>query len=351
MRALQVLHLAHTNDVGGVQTIVAKLAAAAPEDVDYRTAVFAAGKADEVTLFEPDLTAHGLNHPLSVFRLLREIRRTKPEVLVCSLWRSVLVGCLAKLLLRRRLTFVVFLHSSAYTQPVDRLAHMLGLRLADAVFSDSEATARALLSDLRGARFPAGAVVEPPLPAITDRVAPTHLKLVFWGRLAAAKRIDRALDLLARVRAQEPEATLTLIGPSAGLDQELHRHAREVGVESAVTWLPAVPQSNLWPLVRDAAFFVQLSDFEGRALSVIEAMRWGLVPVVTPVGEIGSFCNSNNAIVVHDLDSAATELVAIWRQRDRWQAASANAAARWAQADSDGGNFFQLCRSSAGRPA
>jgi len=38
-----------------------------------------------------------------------------------------------------------------------------------------------------------------------------------------------------------------------------------------------------------ASFYLQTSRYEGMALSVIEAMQAGLVPVVTPVGEIASY--------------------------------------------------------------
>jgi len=41
------------------------------------------------------------------------------------------------------------------------------------------------------------------------------------------------------------------------------------------------------------------------AMSVVEAMQLGLVPVVTPVGEIASYCtdNQNSIIVKHDEDA------------------------------------------------
>ena len=39
----------------------------------------------------------------------------------------------------------------------------------------------------------------------------------------------------------------------------------------------------------NASFYLQTSKFEGFAMSVVESMMMGLVPVVTPVGEIGRY--------------------------------------------------------------
>ena len=39
-------------------------------------------------------------------------------------------------------------------------------------------------------------------------------------------------------------------------------------------------------------------------MSVLEAMQLGLVPVVTPVGEIENYCDDKkNSILIHDVDS------------------------------------------------
>ena len=44
---------------------------------------------------------------------------------------------------------------------------------------------------------------------------------------------------------------------------------------------------------KKCSFFLQLSFYEGFAMSVIEAMQLGLVPVVTNVGEISNYCIDN----------------------------------------------------------
>ena len=50
------------------------------------------------------------------------------------------------------------------------------------------------------------------------------------------------------------------------------------------------------------SFFIQLSHYEGMAMSVVEAMQFGLVPIVTNVGEIEHYCiDYQNSIIYEGL--------------------------------------------------
>ena len=47
-----------------------------------------------------------------------------------------------------------------------------------------------------------------------------------------------------------------------------------------------------------SSFFIQLSSFEGMAMSVSESMQLGLIPIVTKVGEIKIYCkNLHNSLI------------------------------------------------------
>jgi glycosyltransferase involved in cell wall biosynthesis len=62
--------------------------------------------------------------------------------------------------------------------------------------------------------------------------------------------------------------------------------------------------------VRGACFYLQTSIYEGMAMSVVEAMQLGLLPVVTPVGEIGSYCrDGGNAVVVNNDERAVADVL------------------------------------------
>lgn len=67
------------------------------------------------------------------------------------------------------------------------------------------------------------------------------------------------------------------------------------------------------------------------AMSVIEAMVLGLVPVVTPVGEIPRYChNGINAVLVDQSVDAAREVLELLNAPDRYKEVSQAARATWA---------------------
>ena len=51
-------------------------------------------------------------------------------------------------------------------------------------------------------------------------------------------------------------------------------------------------------LAQKSSFSIQLSSFEGMAMSVCESMQLGLIPIVTNVGEVKKYCkNLENCLI------------------------------------------------------
>jgi glycosyltransferase involved in cell wall biosynthesis len=86
--------------------------------------------------------------------------------------------------------------------------------------------------------------------------------------------------------------------------------------------------------IREAAaahsFYLQTSEEEGMALSVVEAMQLALVPIVTPVGEIGSYCaDGQNSVIVTDNQWAISNTLNLLANPGEFKRLSKNASARW----------------------
>lgn len=113
---VRVLHLIHETSFGGVESAAEHLrlslgsgvgsfaggsmrtpASSAGAEISYRVAALEESPAEEQVV-RADVTGRGVNSPLAAIRLLREVRRSRPDVLVTSLWRSVALGALAKIL-------------------------------------------------------------------------------------------------------------------------------------------------------------------------------------------------------------------------------------------------------------
>ena len=211
---------------------------------------------------------------------------------------------------------------------MDRLLTRLAACLADRVWADSHET---LTQRIPGLAADKGEVIS----FVTERIDPLPTQLVrpdfvFWGRIHAQKGLLRAVGLFADVLNQRPDACFYIIGPDGGALTQLRSLVVDLGLGSAVQFLGPMCFSGIQEVARKASFYLQTSELEGMGMSVVEAMQFGLVPVVTPVGEIGHYARQGeNAVVVQDDATAAAEVLALLNDDARYQAMRRGAVATW----------------------
>src|SRR5690606_29152265 len=82
--------------------------------------------------------------------------------------------------------------------------------------------------------------------------------------------------------------------------------------------------------IPSCSFFLMTSSAEGMAVSVVEAMQLGLIPIVTPVGEIPRYCaGGENAILVHDDGEAVAEIISLLERPDKLASMRESARGFW----------------------
>lgn len=363
---LHVLHLIHTTAFGGVESSAENLrrtleAPSAGTRPRYRIAALAAAP-ERLQAVRAHVVGSGVNSPLSALRMLREVRASRPDVLVTSLWRAVALGAAARMLrVSRRTRWAIWVHLPRYTNPLDRLVHTWCLPRADAVICDSEATAAQLVRPAlaRSGRGVPVHIVQPAAVALNGsssssvRDAPRPdepLRLAFWGRLARQKRLDLVVGLLARVREiRDAGAELTLIGPDAGERAALDQQIRDAGLGDSVHFLDPMDREQLSEEIARTHVFVQLSDSEGFAMSAHEALASGLVCVLTPVGQLAADTSDGQDCIQHhgDLDTTARRLVDLAAAPESFRAMGERA--RTAGAADAVSEFVEACKVIAGR--
>lgn len=286
-RALpQIIHVIPYDGIGGVEIAATSVPAGPHPGFLFRKA-YIASKGRRT--LRPHIYESGIgpeNNPLAFAHTIAHLLRARPAVLILSLWRSCIVGLVVKAL-RPRTRLVVFLHNIRHSNSVDAVLTRLAARAADAIWADSESTAALRLG-------PGWAPRTRPISFLTarlDRVTGMHPapRFITWGRLHSRKRIELALDFFALVHARHPEARFMIIGPDRGERPMLEARVAAFGIVDAVQFVGAADMAHITAYARESAFFVQTSHAEGMGIAVVEAMQLGLVPVVTPVGEIGSY--------------------------------------------------------------
>lgn len=144
--------------------------------------------------------------------------------------------------------------------------------------------------------------------------------LLFVGRISPHKRQDELIRMLAYYRrCIDPEAELVLVGSHRDQPQYFERLlglARALDVEDAVTFAGSVSLAELVAYYRLASCFVSLSEHEGFAVPLLEAMRFHRPIVALDAAAVGETLG-DAGILLPDLDVAeAAEAVALLLERE-----------------------------------
>nr|WP_246525426.1 glycosyltransferase family 4 protein [Geomobilimonas luticola] len=153
---------------------------------------------------------------------------------------------------------------------------------------------------------------------------------VSWGRLNLRKGIDRALHVFAHILGKRPDAVFYIYGPDGGEESKLRNLAVELNISASVMFLGKTRFEEIKEIATKFSYYLQLSRDEGMSISVVEAMQLGLVPIVTPVGEIGNYCKDGiNAIVVNDFDGIVERVIAVLEDDSKYTAMQKHCVAHW----------------------
>ena len=317
-----LLHILPEDGLGGVEVAARRSALAAPDVVTVAALGGAAPPARE------RIVRFGERSPLSPVAAWRAGGAARGfPVAAFSLWKSILamLACAIRSPGTRR---VLFLHSDRRVHLADSLATALAVPLSHEIWADS----RTSIEGLPAARRRKTVVIS----FLTRRFAGLRRtsprpRFIFWGRLTPLKRIDRAIDLFARIAEARPDASLLLIGPDDGCEVALKAQVAALGLEDKVTFAGPMDHDAIAAVAPEHDFFIQLSKQEGAAMSLIEAMQLGLAPVVTPVGEMPRYVSHMERGVIYETEAqAAADVLRLLEEPELFARISGEAIDHWA---------------------
>jgi glycosyltransferase involved in cell wall biosynthesis len=272
------------------------------------------------------------NSPRAQWRLFRFALASQPDLVVASLWRTC-IPLIFLQIMRPSMKSVLFLHSAGDVHLADWFFNRISMWRATEIWADSTASLEARVP-LRWREKGRVLSFMTSLPPIANSLCSKHCEVspefVFWGRLHPDKNLPLALHLFFAIHRKVPSATLVIFGPDQGEGSRLRALIAELGLQDAVKIAGQRDHKRLLEEVRLASFYLQTSRREGMAMSVMEAMSLGLVPVVTPVGEIANYCrDGENAILVGNIEETAGKVLALLCDPERFCALSRAARTTW----------------------
>lgn len=330
-----VIHLIPYHAIGGVERAAQTMTEVVDSEFSFSV----------TTIFPCNfvICPRTLWNPLFYISAVQRLLRARPTILVVSLWRAYAVGIFVKFFAPRT-HLVVFLHLSKHVHVLDSFLTRLAAFLALRVWADSQQTLAQRLPSLQVSK---GRVIS----FVTERIIPASSEplmqpsFMFWGRIHRQKCLQRAVRIFAGINAQFPNARFVVIGPDGGDLASVKQYVLQAGLVHSVTFRGELGFSDICIEAANASFYLQASESEGMAMSVVEAMQLGLVPVVTPVGEIAQYARGgNNAVIIVDDAQVIFEVAQLLIDDGSYQTLRANAIAEWQHQRLYRDDVIQACR-------
>ncbi|MEO1701526.1 MAG: glycosyltransferase [Pseudomonadota bacterium] len=313
----RVIHLIPYDGIGGVETAARSMREHSRPTVNFCCHY----------IYRPPKTRAArlaLFTPWPPFRAAVAICAADTDLLIVSLWRSCIAALLAKLF-RPRLRMVLFLHLSEDAHFLDRVLTWLVSFFAEEVWADSKQTSAERLG--QSADRVISFLIKHMDRVSSARHAP---RFIFWGRLNRQKNIPMALTLFHAISERIPDATYLIIGPDGGDKNKIISEIDRLGLNERVQLTGPADREGIVESAFSSTFYLQTSMVEGMAMSVVEAMQMGIVPIVTPVGEIKNYCKHfDNAIIVKEMNETVDTVVNLFNDPAELERLSVGASLYW----------------------
>lgn len=325
---MKVIHLIPQYAIGGVEVAAITMLDQVTVKFDFTLLTMAGeiitGKQSK-SISSSNFSIH---NPISYLLTIKKLNQEKPDYLICSLWRSSIVGLIYKLI-NKNVRLIRFVHNEKPVHLIDSVVERLMVSHCNYILADSSASASASASAKKHI-----------ISFLTEKHTPIYssnkklsASFIFWGRLKRQKRVDRAIILIHKLNQLKIDATFTIYGDDGGEYTNLKKLLAKLNISSKINLNGSASHSLIRESASKHSFYLQLSEYEGFSMSTVEAMQFGLVPIVTPVGEIKNYCADNkNAVILDDpdnIDKSVDKIIEILNNQERFNAIRNSAIRTW----------------------
>ncbi|GLR28020.1 Glycosyltransferase involved in cell wall bisynthesis [Psychrobacter pacificensis] len=340
---MKVIHLIPHDGLGGVEQAARSLKPNGSLNIEV---AFVCGKTlseeSHIKVISQNSNLNSFSFYINAFEYLLD---NKPNLLISSLWRVSLIATVytiyRKVFTKEPLKLVVFIHANKFAHVADKIVTSIAMSLADEVWCDSQASKVGIFSSNKTSNK---VKVISFFTGLSKHVSNHDRKnnFVFWGRIAKQKRLDKAIRFFENINKHVPEAMFYIFGPDRGELSSLQELVKKLGLDNNVLFMGEKVPNHYPEEALNSKFFINTSSHEGMAIAVTEAMQLGLVPIVTPVGEIANYCtDSLNSIYYQD--SAHEKVLSAINDQTVYDSLSSSARTYWNQKVDYSTDFNQNC--------
>ena len=293
---MKVLYVIPCNKIGGAETVFNSV-------VDLRSG--------NIEIVKLDLNLYSNNPVLfikAVILVCRTVKKEKIEFILSTLWKSHSIMLMVSIFTNVRV--IPFIVGAKFFNAFDKLFSSIIIRKADYLLVDSrkgELWVKSINTNCKIYSF----LIHTQLlidKTKLDRSFSKDLNFIYVGRLNVVKRLDKAFEFLNLVNSRfSGSMTFDLYGPiERGFDLDYLLGAYP---HLNVSYKGIIKHNDFPIIYPKRTFFIQFSESEGSGMSVIEAMRFGLIPVITRVGEVVEYCIDGENSILFGTDEEPENMI------------------------------------------
>ncbi|MEZ4901459.1 MAG: glycosyltransferase family 4 protein [Spirosomataceae bacterium] len=304
---IKVFHIIHALKIGGVETAALSSLEVLNKHYDFRLIVIDKDldKIEVPDFIRPYIVVFNGKYPFDLFnyyKIADYINTEKPKIIISSLWRSIFTILLAKIIFRDFI-WISFFHSTFFKHYLDKIFNKVGFKLSNHTFVDSVMAKKFVNQWTSDNKISIISFLRQKSQNFRH-IDFKDLRMVYIGRINEMKGIEIGIKLQHHLlNYYNILIPFDIYGPDEDYLDKLKVLAHELEVTN-FTYCGVLSPQKVNVILSEYNLFFQASQYEGMAMSVVEAMQSGLVCIVTPVGEIQHYTqNLISAIHIQEVNN------------------------------------------------
>jgi len=312
----KLVYILHDIAVGGVE--MALLSAIPELTKHYDLKILVLGSVDESLIQGLSQEEKNIFHsfkipvyayPFQLKKITNWIIEERPALIISSLWRASWVGTAVKKKLGQAVKFISFIHSTNFPHYFAYYFNGRAVKLSDLVLTDSQSSFLFVKkkfeprADIKVISF---------LTHKTPEIYPGNkipdnkiLNLLSLGRIQKVKNIPLALEVISELRNKGYTVILDIYGRPGNDYDAVIKKRTELNLEQNVFFKGVITGDEKFALFNKYHFIIQLSSYEGMAMSIAEAMQHGLPVIASPVGEIPYYSKDMQSAIHFNINDSS----------------------------------------------